>query len=93
VAFERVALPALQLPPRRALMLIDELGKMELASERFREEVARLFETELDIVATVHVFRHSFTDELKRRADVERISLTRSNRDVLPEEIAARVPR
>jgi nucleoside-triphosphatase len=90
-AFERVALPALAKPPERWVVVIDEVGKMELASARFREAVSRLLETDADLVATVHVFRHPFTDELKHRRDVERISVTRANRDSLPERLAERL--
>jgi nucleoside-triphosphatase len=87
-AFERVALPALAKPPRRGVVLIDELGKMELASERFREAVARLFESPVDLVATVHVFREPFTDQLKRRPDVDRVRVTSAGRDNLPAQLA-----
>jgi nucleoside-triphosphatase len=89
--FESVALPALADPPRRGVVVIDELGKMELASDRFREAVSRLLETPADLVATVHVFRHPFTDALKRLDDVERVQVTRGNRDRLPEELAAKL--
>jgi nucleoside-triphosphatase len=90
-AFERVALPALAEPPRGAVVLIDELGKMELASEPFREAVSRLFDAPVDLVATVHLFRHPFTDGLKRRPDVERVRVTRYGRDELPETLADRL--
>jgi nucleoside-triphosphatase len=85
--FERLALPVLEDPA--SVVLIDELGKMELASERFRSAISELFESDVPIVATVHTFRHPFTDALKERADVVR--LTRSNRGGLPEELAERL--
>jgi nucleoside-triphosphatase len=87
--FERLALPALE--AKADVVLIDELGKMELASERFREAVQSLFEGDVPIVATVHTFRHPFTDALKRRRDVSTIKLTAANRDGLPEELAAQL--
>ena len=87
-AFERVALPALEKPPRKGVVVIDEIGKMELASERFREAVVRLLETSVDLVATVQVFAHPFTDRLKQRDDVERLRVTRASRDTLPEQLA-----
>jgi nucleoside-triphosphatase len=90
-AFERIALPALAEPPEDGVVVIDELGKMELASERFREEVSRLLESRAQLVATVHVFRNHFTDALKRRPDVERVQVTRGNRDRLPEELARKL--
>ncbi len=91
-AFERVALPALEQPAGGAAV-IDELGKMELAPAPFRDAVSRLFAAEVPIVATVHPFRHPFTDELKGRPDVELIRLSKANRDGLPDAIAERVLR
>jgi nucleoside-triphosphatase len=88
--FERLALPALE-APGDGVVLIDELGKMELASERFRESVLALFDSDVPIVATVHTFRHPFTDALKARPEVSTVRLTAANRDGLPEELAARL--
>jgi nucleoside-triphosphatase len=90
-AFEQIALPALDEASAADAVVVDEIGKMELASEPFREGTARLFDGPLPVVATVHVFAHPFTDALKRRGDVERIAVTRSNRDALPGELAARL--
>jgi nucleoside-triphosphatase len=86
---ERLALPALEAPA--SVVLIDELGKMELASERFRAEVLALFEGQVPIVATVHTFRHPFTDALKGRDGVSTIRLTAANRDGMPDELACRL--
>jgi nucleoside-triphosphatase len=52
--FERLALPALAPTPRGGVVLIDELGKMALASEAFRAAVSRLLEQPVALVATVH---------------------------------------
>jgi nucleoside-triphosphatase len=89
-AFERLALPAVE-PPAGGAAVIDELGKMELASARFRDAMTALFDADIPLVATVHAFRHPFTDELKRRADVEVVRLSKANRDDLPGALAARV--
>ena len=91
-AFERLALEALAPPGKKnGVVLIDELGKMELASERFAEAVKAAFDRPAPIVATVHTARHPFTDELKRRPGVETLELTKANRDRLPEELAAKL--
>ena len=89
-AFERIALPALRVPPG-GVAVIDELGKMELGSERFRDAVERLLDMPAPLAATVHVARQPFTERLKRRPDVELIRLTAANRDELPRRLAARL--
>jgi nucleoside-triphosphatase len=89
--FERVALPALASTPEGCVVLIDELGKMELASKPFRAAVSELLERRVRLVATVHVARHPFTDALKGPAAVELVRVTVRNRDDLPERLAARL--
>jgi nucleoside-triphosphatase len=81
-ALERLAIPALR-RTAGTLVVIDELGKMELASRPFRDAVEELFASDAAVVATVHVFRHKFTDALKARPDVERLQVTAANRDDL----------
>lgn len=88
-SFERIALPSLE--THADVVVVDELGKMELASPAFREAVTALFDGDRPIVATVHAFHNPITDALKRRADVELIRVTERNRDALSEELAARL--
>ena len=89
-AFERVALPALDAPPG-AVVLIDEIGKMELASQRFRSSVEQLFDGPNALAATLQVARNPFTAALKRRPDVELIRLTAANRNELPKQLVDRL--
>jgi nucleoside-triphosphatase len=89
-AFERVALPALRASPGD-VVLIDELGKMELASAGFREAVENLLRGPVALAMTAQAARHPFTDRLKARPDVEVIRLTARNRDRLPKELAERL--
>jgi nucleoside-triphosphatase len=90
-AFERLALPTLARAGKAELVLIDELGKMELASAAFRAAVADLFGQPARIVATVQSARNPFTDELKGRADVETIRVSAANRGELPARLAERI--
>jgi nucleoside-triphosphatase len=90
-AFERLALPALASAPDAGVVLIDELGKMELASEAFRAAVSKLLEQPVALVATVQIARHPFTDALERRPAVELVRVTARNRDSLPARLAARL--
>jgi nucleoside-triphosphatase len=89
-AFERVALPALQLRGREGVVIIDELGKMELASRAFQDAVRKLLQTDISVIATVHVHPHPFTDALKRRPEVEITRVNAGTRDALPAELARR---
>ncbi|MQS17020.1 hypothetical protein F7Q99_33735 [Streptomyces kaniharaensis] len=96
---EQLALPSLAwavpdtsaAPSPRALVLIDELGRMELAYRPFEDAVRVLFAADVDVVATVRAQPGPLTDALKQRTDVEVLRLTRANRDALPAELAARL--
>ena len=87
-AFERVALPALRRAQETGgAVIIDELGRMELASVPFVKAMDTLLAGSLPVVATVHVYEHPITDALKRCADVQRVVVTEANRDELPAQL------
>ena len=90
-AFERVALPALRTPAIGGVVVVDELGRMELASAAFREAVAELFGRDVAVVATVHQARDRFTDALRRRPDIRVVRVTEETRDALPERLMERL--
>jgi nucleoside-triphosphatase len=92
-ALERVALPALAEARSGSIAIVDELGKMELASDRFRAAVLDLVTRPVSMVATAQVAGHSFVRELKERHafSVERV--TSATRDELPARLAARLSR
>lgn len=89
--FEAMAVPLLRPPSAPALVVVDELGSMELASTTFCQAVERLLAGDAPVVATVHTKPHAFTDTLRRRPDVEMLTVTRDNRDRLPDDLAARL--
>lgn len=77
VAFEQVALPALRgAQEGGGVVVIDELGRMELASGAFVETVHAVLAASVPVVATVHVHAHPVTDALQQRTDVQRIIVT-----------------
>lgn len=92
MAFEAVALPALERARERGgVIVVDELGRMELASAAFVTEVHDLLTQDVALIATVHEARHPVTDALKRRTDIEHCFVTRKNRDELPALLRARL--
>jgi nucleoside-triphosphatase len=83
---ERLAIPALRAPAD--VVVVDELGKMELGCTAFRNGVAELLDRPVALVATVQAWPDPLTDELKRRPSVAVLRLTPSNRDVVPRLVA-----
>lgn len=92
--FERLALPSIdpELTPAD-LYVIDEIGKMELLSRRFRDKLVDLLARPVSLLATIAKKGKGFIEQIKGRNDIELVEVTRENRDQLPVEIAARVLR
>jgi nucleoside-triphosphatase len=90
-AFDRVARSALRTPRTDGVVVVDELGKMDLASAAFRDAVRELLDRDVAVVATVHQARHRFTDALRRRPDVRVVRVTEATRDALPEQLMDRL--
>ena len=90
-AFDRVALPALRTPRTGGVVVVDELGNMELASAPFRDAVMQLLDREVAVVATVHQARHQFTDAVRRRPGVRVVRVTEATRDALPMQLMERL--
>ncbi|MFL6271938.1 MAG: nucleoside-triphosphatase, partial [Actinomycetes bacterium] len=86
-----VALPALHTPAIGGVVVVDELGRMELASTAFRAAVLELLGRDVAVVATVQLAHHQLTDALKRRPDIRVIRVTEATRDGLPERLMKRL--
>jgi nucleoside-triphosphatase len=71
------------------LFFLDEIGKMEVASSRFREAVLRMLDEPVPVAATVALKGGGLIAAVKARADVRLVTLTEENRDQLPEELEA----
>lgn len=90
--FERIALPSIDPDATPAdLYVVDEIGKMELLSRRFRDKLVDLLARPVHLLATVAKKGKGFIEQIKGRNDIEIIDVTRENRSRLPGEIAARI--
>jgi nucleoside-triphosphatase len=66
------------------IVVIDEIGPMELFSESFRKAVRRAVESRKPVVAVVHWnAEDTLIDEVKRRGDAETHVVTSENRESL----------
>lgn len=81
-AFERIALQALETAKKEAdLLVVDEIGRMELASAHFRSALLELLDIPVPLLATVHAGSDPFTASILAREDVFVYRLTRAERD------------
>ena len=86
--FEKVAVPAIEAGIKSNLLIvIDEIGFMELFSEKFKKLVEKALGTKR-VLATVSMkSRDKFFEKIKSRTDVKVHYLTRINRERIKKEI------
>ena len=76
---------------RRQVVVIDEIGKMELISPDFRAMILEALESDLPTIATMGVSKHAFMEAVRKRPDVKIIGITAENRDGLQNRVEAMI--
>lgn len=71
------------------LIVIDEIGKMELLSLQFQEVVLQAIQSGKKILGTVMFTSHPFADEVKRHPEVTTLVVSGANRNEVLNEILA----
>lgn len=71
------------------LIVIDEIGKMELLSLQFQEVVLQAIQSGKKVLGTVMFTSHPFADEVKRRPEVTTLVVSGTNRNDVLNEILA----
>ena len=69
------------------LIVVDEIGKMELLSPRFREVVLQAIESGKRVLGTIMLNSHPFADEVKRHPEVKTLMVTRANHGEVLKEV------
>jgi nucleoside-triphosphatase len=81
------------LNPNVELVVIDEIGKMELFSNRFRSLVHNALNSDRQVLASISLKGNKFIREIKQRSDIHLLEVTQDNRNHLPEVIISETPR
>jgi nucleoside-triphosphatase len=83
-ALDRIAVGAIHKTIERGnLVVIDEIGPMEISSPRFQEAVLNALNSDCDLLGTIVKRSTRFTDQIKSRNDVTLIEVHVDNRDQL----------
>jgi len=92
---EGIGVMALENSLERAdVTAIDEVGPMELYSDKFLMAIRKALESPKPIVGTIHNnLRHPIIDEIRSRENIEVLDVTYGNRDEIPGEIIKRILR
>jgi len=79
-SLDRVGVSALRQAAEECdLVVIDEIGKMELFSANFREAVLHIIDSGKKVLGTIMLSPNPWADAIKRQPQVNLVSVTRAN--------------
>jgi nucleoside-triphosphatase len=87
---EELAVPAIQ-PKGDSIIILDEIGKMECFSEKFKNAALGALDSPNIVVGTVTLGGDEFIRGIKGRKDLEIIEVTLQNREALAARILERI--
>ncbi|MHB8606578.1 MAG: NTPase [Thermoplasmatota archaeon] len=88
-ALESLGVPAIEQAIREAeVIVIDEVGKMEMESDKFCLAVKAALDSTKPMIMTLHKkSRNPLLQDIRRRDDIRILEVTRINRNLLPYKI------
>jgi nucleoside-triphosphatase len=87
-SLEKVGVSALNQAVQECdLVVIDEIGKMELFSARFREAVQSIISSGKRLLGTIMLSPNPYADAIKRQPQVNVITVTRANHQQMLEAL------
>ncbi len=87
-SLDSVGVPALHKAAQWCdLVVIDEIGKMELFSAQFREAVSQIINSGKRILGTIMLNPNPWADAIKRQPQVKLMTVTRANYHEVLEEL------
>jgi nucleoside-triphosphatase THEP1 len=86
-AIDQIAVPSLSPSNPDEIVVIDEIGKMECASSRFREVVLKVLDSEHPVIGSIAQRGHPFIQTVRERDDVSLVLISETSRDSLLEDL------
>ena len=71
------------------LIVVDEIGKMEMFSNSFREAALEAIDSGKKVLGTIMLHSHPWTNGIKEHPQVKLLQITRANRDQILGEVVA----
>jgi nucleoside-triphosphatase len=87
-ALENVGIPALKLAMMaKDVIVVDEIGSMEMMSERFRQTLLECLTSTKPVLATIRASSQPFSDQVKKFADTQTVTLTKANYNQVKQQV------
>jgi nucleoside-triphosphatase len=90
---DRVAVPSMVPAHPDEVVVIDEIGKMECLSERFRQVLVETLNSENPVLASIALKGGPFIQSIKRRKDLVLLPISEKNRDAMVAYVLTRINR
>ncbi len=74
-------------------VVVDEIGKMELFSEKFKNSLLKALDSPQKVLASIMEQRNEFADRVKSRTDVTLVCLNRDNFESVLEKVSEWITR
>jgi len=88
-SLDRVGVAALNQAAKECqLVVVDEIGKMELFSANFREDVLKIINSGKKVLGTIMSSANPWADTIKHQPQVNLIEVTRTNHQQILEELS-----
>ena len=71
----------------KSLIVIDEIGSMEVMSERFRTVLLECLTSTKPVLATIRAASQPFSDQVKKFSDTQTLLLTKSNYAAVKQQV------
>jgi len=81
---ENIAIPSIIPKSKDEIIVIDEIGKMECFSEKFKIFATNALNSSNIVLGTIAIGGTEFIQNIKKRHDIKIYEVTRNNRDELP---------
>jgi len=88
---DKIAVPSIILDNQNQIIILDEIGKMECFSEKFKKATLKGLDSANTLIGTIAVGGTEFIRKIEKRNNIKIIEVTVSNRNELPERILTSV--
>ena len=87
---DKVAVPSIE-PQGDIMIILDEIGKMECFSEKFKQAATKALDSANIVIGTITLGGTGFILDVKQRQDIEIIEVTSASRNSLPDLLLEKV--
>ena len=84
---DNIAVPAIIPDNQSQIIILDEIGKMECFSKKFKEAALQALDSNNTVIGTIAISGTEFIRKIKERCDMKIIEATESNRHELSDKI------